>query len=214
MALLADYDVGFTVLAAGWQSHASIRVISDILAAVFVPALEAAARQEAEQVYAGTYAGPADTSNSSLTIAVMDGKPGLGITRWIENGTDVFPLLGALLGATPEQLAQAAHSSSSVSVRLYPTGLRSRAGTPAIAWRAMYELLPEPLDAGAFSQNCATRADVDSVIYGAVGWDEFLFRLSADGAEAVRIEPRVLRTQLMKTKKSTRSAGGRRRERR
>lgn len=208
VALLPDYDVGFTVLTAGLQSSVNVRVVSDILAATFVPALEAAAAQEAEQIYAGTYTSTAD-ANSSLTVVVTDGKPGLGITRWIENGTDVFPLLGTLFGVTSEQLAQATQAGGGLSVRLYPTGLRSRDGTMAVAWRAVFELFPEPLDAGAFSENCATWVIVDSLIYGAVGVDEFLFGLSVDGKEAESIEPRMLRTQLKKT-----SAGGGGQERR
>jgi CubicO group peptidase (beta-lactamase class C family) len=195
LALLPDYDVGFTVLAAGLQTDANVRIISDILAAVFVPALEAAAKQEADQVYAGTYTGPAGT-NSSLTV-VTDGSPGLGVTRWMENGTDVLPLIGIILGATPDQLAQLAAVGGGVSIRLYPTGLMSSDGTKA-AWRAVYEVLPEPSDPGAFSQNCVTWVTVDSVIYGAVGADEFLFNLSTGGGSAVSIEPRVLRTELQR----------------
>jgi hypothetical protein len=193
VALLPDYDVGFTVLAAGLRSNANVRILSDILAAVYVPALEAAAKQEAQQIYAGTYTGTNGTS-SSLTV-VTDGKPGLGITQWVENGTDVFPLIGAILGATPEQLAQAAQAGGGVSIRLYPTGLKSRDGTK-VAWRAVYELFLEPLDPGAFSENCVTWVTVDGIIYGAVGVDEFLFNLSGDGSKAVSIEPRVMRTEL------------------
>jgi len=190
--LMPDYNVGFTVLAAGQLSHNNVRILSDMLAAIFVPGLKAAAKEEAEQVYAGTYTGPIGT-NSSMTV-VTDDNPGLGITQWNLNGTDVFPLIGTIYGATPDQLAQL-----QVSVRLYPTGLQSADGTK-VAWRAVYGLFPEQLDPGAFSENCISWMKVDSVIYRGLGADEFLFNLetNADGSKAVSIEPRVLRTQLQK----------------
>ena len=191
-ALLTDYDVGFTVLAAGTSSTQTVEIVSDMLAATFLPALEAAAKEEAQSTYAGTYTDSG--SNSSLTV-VTDSNPGLGVTSWAENGTNILPGIGALLGAKEEQ---------QVSIRLYPSGLKSTDGT-RIAWRAVYEALPQPLDPGAFSTNCITWGMVDSLIYGTVGWDEWLFNLNADGTQALSIEPRVLKTQLQK------SSGGSRR---
>lgn len=73
-----------------------------MLAAIFVPTLEAAARQEAEQVYASTYSSPAATK-SNLTV-VTDINPGASVT---ENSTDVLPLIGTLLGASAAQLVAA-----------------------------------------------------------------------------------------------------------
>ena len=184
LALLPEYDVGFTVLAAGVSSNANVRILSDILAAAFVPALEAAAKEEAEKNYAGTYTSGA---NSNVTV-VTDSNPGLGITSWTENGTDVFEILGSVLGVT---------SAQELSVRLYPTGLKSKDGSK-VAWRATYEALPEPLDPGAFSENCQSWVLADQLIYANVGWDEWLFNLDGNG-KAVSIEPRLLRTQLQKS---------------
>jgi hypothetical protein len=58
VALLPDWEARFTVLAVGTASrtsHANVEIISDMLAAAFIPALEAIARAEAKTVYAGTY---------------------------------------------------------------------------------------------------------------------------------------------------------------
>ena len=186
VALLSDYDVGFTVLAAGQSSTQNVQILSDMLAATFVPALEAAAKEEAENTYAGTYT---DSGAKSTLTLVTDGNPGLGITSWTDDGTDVVSGIGALLGAT---------SAKRVSIRLYPTGLKSKDGTK-IAWRAVYEAFPQPLDPGAFSTNCITWVVVDSLIYGGVGWDEWLFNLNANGTQAQSIEPRVLKNQLRKS---------------
>lgn len=95
---LPDYDVDFTILTADLSSTANVQIISDILATIFVPALEMAAKQEAEQIYAGTYT----ATTSSLTV-VTDRTPGLSITNWTENGTDVLPLIGTLLGVSAAQ---------------------------------------------------------------------------------------------------------------
>jgi len=119
---MPDYNVGFTILAAGQLSHNNMRILSDMLAAIFVPELKAAAKEEAEQVYADTYTGPIGT-NSSMTV-VTDDNPKLKITQWNLNGTDVFPLIGTIYGATPDQLAQL-----QVSIHLYPTGLQSADST-------------------------------------------------------------------------------------
>lgn len=193
VAYLPDHDVGFTVLAAGRKSSDNVRIISDILAAEFVPALEAAAKEEAKRMYAGTYTSPGAV-NSSMMVEV-DSGPGLAITRWVQNGTDAFPLIGTILGATPAQLKQLAQAGGKVSARLYPTGLKSRDGT-LMGWRAVYELLPRPGDPGAFGVDCYSWAMMEPVIYGAVGVDEFLFSLSPGGQGAVSVEPRVLRTKL------------------
>ncbi len=184
--LLPEYDVGFTVLAAGASSTQTAEIVSDMLAVTFLPALEAAAKEEAQSTFAGTYTDSG--SKSSLTV-VTDDNPGLGITSWTENGTDILPGIGALLGATADQ---------KVSIRLYPSGLKSKDRTK-IAWRAVYEALPQPLDPGAFSTSCITWSAVDSLIYGGVGWDEWLFNMNVDGTQALSIEPRVLKTQLQKS---------------
>jgi hypothetical protein len=133
LALLPDYDVGFTVLAAGHYSTANVQIISDMLAAIFVPTLEATARQEAEWVYGSTYSSPGATK-SNLTI-VTNMNPGVSIT---ENSIEALPLIGTLLGASAAQLV-AAGDGLGVSIQLYSTGLRSSDGlkshgTPSMSY--------------------------------------------------------------------------------
>lgn len=57
-----------------------VRILSEELAAVYVPALEAAAKQEANTVCASTYANP--ETNSSLSV-LTDATTGLGVPEWI-----------------------------------------------------------------------------------------------------------------------------------
>jgi hypothetical protein len=77
-------------------------------------------------------------------------------------------------------------------VRLYPTGLKNTKGVKATttAWRAVHQVLPQPLDPGAFSQNCETWVAIDYVVYGAFGLDEFVFELDESG-NATAIVPKV-----------------------
>ena len=51
--------------------------------------------------------------NSSITLSTDPTKPGLGIEKWISNGTDFLGTLGSLLG------------SDILAARLYPTELHS-----------------------------------------------------------------------------------------
>jgi hypothetical protein len=55
IALLPEYGVGFSVLGAGAASIPNVQIVSDLLTATYVPALEAAAKEEAHTVYGGTY---------------------------------------------------------------------------------------------------------------------------------------------------------------
>lgn len=54
LALLPDFNVGFVVLVAS-EADGAPYIFSDLIAEVVIPALEEAARQEADSVYAGTY---------------------------------------------------------------------------------------------------------------------------------------------------------------
>lgn len=182
IVLMPDYDVGFTVLAAGQSAAQSIPVLSDIISEIFYPALEAAAKEEAGAHYAGTYQDPVGV-NSSITI-ITDDRPGLGIQQWIFNGTDGFGFIRAALQAP---------DLPTFTLRLYPTGLKAtdRSGrTTRVAWRAVFDI-PSLSSSGPSSQGCVSWFVVDALIYGGIGFDEFVFNLGSDG-RAVSIEPRVL----------------------
>lgn len=184
VALLPDYDVGFTVLAAGTGAHDNVEILSDIVGQGLYPALESAAKAEAKSTYAGSYA-ISDSSESSMTIAT-DSGPGLSITKWTLGGVDVLPVLAELVGSKIK-------SDSQLSLRLYQTGLRNiEAGkTTATAWRAVSQVIPYTVDPGAFSQNCGSWTVVDNIVNGVFSLDEFVFETDGSG-EAVSIKPKFL----------------------
>lgn len=183
LALMPDYDVGFTVLAAGPAGGQQVRLLSDLISEIFYPALEATAKDEADSNYAGTFQDPTGI-NSSITI-VTDDRPGLGVQQWIFNGTDAPSLFAALV------LPQLGDSVE-IGVRLYPTGLKTTEGgqVTRTAFRAVFDL-PAPRGIGPFSSNCDAWLVVDGFSYGGIGLDEFVFHLGSDG-KAVSVEPRVL----------------------
>lgn len=69
---------------------------TDIVGGALIPAVEEAARAEADVSFSGHYAF-ANTSrlNSSMTIKTDD-QPGLSVSQWISNGTD-FALTSTVL---------------------------------------------------------------------------------------------------------------------
>lgn len=176
-----DHDVGFAVLAAGNGTHESIAMISDIISTTLLPALEQAAKSQADARFSGTYTQP-DT-NSSITIAT-DAGPALVVTSWSNNGTDMLQSYATLTGFP---------DPSQMSIRLYPTGLTSPG---QIAFRAV---MPPafPPGIGPFTSSCITWVTVDSHVYGNIGLDEFVFDVDGNGT-AYSISPRVLRTSLTK----------------
>lgn len=107
--LLPDYGLGFTLLAASSELNLRadiLAAITDILTFQLLPAIEMQSAREAASNYAGTYC----LGNSSLTLTVnqtalgLEG-PGLVITNWTSNGTDVLAsLLATYSGLLPFRL--------------------------------------------------------------------------------------------------------------
>ncbi|KAJ5375432.1 hypothetical protein N7517_007438 [Penicillium concentricum] len=181
LALSVDHGVGFTILSAGNNSHSSVALASDLISAILIPALEQSAKNQAHERFAGTYS--LGTSNSSITITTDNG-PGLVVTNWINNSSNMFHAFMALNGMSdPSQL----------SIRLYPTGLESPG---RISFRAVVPpALPSGI--GPFTSSCFTWVTVDSHVYGNVGIDEFVFNLDQNG-NVESISPRALHTTLQK----------------
>ncbi|ERT00372.1 hypothetical protein HMPREF1624_03743 [Sporothrix schenckii ATCC 58251] len=191
VALLPELGLGFNVLSAGTDTTNTVRIVSDILASTWVPRIRAAARAEAAANYAGQYADTA--TNSSFTVVADGSEPGLAVTEWMYGGLSVLDLLGQLEGTN-------ASLSQKVVMNLYPSGLtrasansscKSNKNETEVGWRATFQVLPAPLDAGPFSAKCIAWEVVSQLVYGGVALDEFLFTVDANG-KAVSLSPRVL----------------------
>jgi CubicO group peptidase (beta-lactamase class C family) len=199
LVLLPDYGVGFNVLVAGSSDGRSgvDAQLGDTILQTVLPALEAQATIEAGNSLAGTYANPTThfsvnttgTLNSSLTVALNETKgaaPGLHITSWISNGTDVLSKLPTDFGPGPYRLA--------------PTIID--AGSTSLAFRLL-----GPTDApDQRSPLKATIAAVDGLdwlltdvpTYGGIGLGLFVFTLDASG-KAQAVSPAAYRVSLSRT---------------
>lgn len=184
IALSPDHNVGFTVLAAGSDGHAKVALAADLISARLIPGLEASAKDQAAAKFAGTYATPNGT-NSSIEITTDDG-PGLLVTSWVNNGTNMIQSMMTLGHA---------QDPSTFSIRLYPTGLESPG---QISFRALMPPTLSTAGNGPFTSSCITWVIVDGQVYGNVGIDEFVFNVDETGI-VNSITPRVLRTVLAKT---------------
>jgi Beta-lactamase len=196
--LMPDYNTGFTVFAVGAEApnaQKSESVLSDIIASVFYPAFEAAAKEEATANYAGVYTDTTTGLNSSITV-VTDDRPGLGITEWVYNGSTFQQIFSRII---------AAPITIPFGIRLYPTGLKTvRDGkVTRTAWRAVFDI-PAPVDPGPFSTNCLSWTGVDLYTYGGIGADQFVFNLASDG-KAVSIDPRALQQAPLRLKEGMKS---------
>lgn len=183
--LLPDWGLGISVLAAGEKTSTNVRTLSDILVETFLPAVRAAAKEEARVAYAGTYVG--EEAKANFTIVVDDESTGLAVTEWFFGDEDVLMLMGKIHG-------------ENTTVRLYPTGLETTttknngASTVTSAWRGVYEVLPEEVRDGVFVNGCSSWYTMASMIYGGVGLDEFLF--AVENGMATGLKPRVLGVEM------------------
>ncbi|KAI1759370.1 beta-lactamase/transpeptidase-like protein [Hypoxylon sp. FL1150] len=192
MVLLPDYDVGISaLLAGGWPGNSNWDM-ADAIGAVLIPALEDAAREEANTNYGGTYS-RSEGLNSSLVLSTDPAKPGLGVEQWVSNGTDMLPI------AVRYTLN---YNVTAPAIRLYPTGLETQAteegGTRKVAWKAIVENLDAPDHSDdMFSTNCGTWVSQTTAVYADMPLDQFVFTVDATG-RAVSVEPLALRATLMK----------------
>ncbi|KAH8897987.1 beta-lactamase/transpeptidase-like protein [Thozetella sp. PMI_491] len=190
MTLLPDYGIGITVLLAGPEVPGNAHfTLADILGTRLLPALEQAAREQAEAKYGGIYR--SETLNSSLEIRTQPDRPGLGIFNWVSNGTDMEYISMALQGG---------YQPANSTVRLYPTGLESTKddGSKRISFKATFEDPSAPSRPNdMFSTDCGTWVAFTGVTYGSQPLDEFIFNIDKDG-KVLGVESPALRVTLKK----------------
>lgn len=110
LVLVPDYGFGFSILSAGSSSTRSsvVAAVADTLTHTLLPALEQQAAAEVAKNFAGVYKAASGSGlNSTLTLAATHdalSAPGLAISSWVSNGTDVLPYLARQLGPGPFRL--------------------------------------------------------------------------------------------------------------
>lgn len=205
MILIPDYDVGFTILAAGVGTNAD--VLAGFVADAFLPALEEASRAQAARTYAGTYKSGASTFTLTTDAAV----PGISLSNWSNNGTAVVPLFPIFISlavgdtGTANVLLQYYESGvplidpNDVTVRLYPSGLKSSTikGQQLVSFRAVFGVASTVVDTSPFADTREGWEIADVIVYGNYGLDEFIFTIDANG-KVLSVENTFLRQVLQK----------------
>jgi hypothetical protein len=152
-------------------------VLTDLL-----PGLDAAAKSQAEDNLAGTYTASSPDVNTTITFATEPALPGLKVTSFISNSSDVLSMLLAAASQYPNP-----------DVRLYPTELVRTTGYGTKV-RKYNAVITNPDAVYPNSQieamNCVTWAMVDSNVYGAIGLDEVWMETDASG-KGVGVEMRA-----------------------
>ncbi|KAK4116823.1 beta-lactamase/transpeptidase-like protein [Canariomyces notabilis] len=174
LVLLPDYDAGLSILVAGPNIPGNTNWnLADLVGTHMVPALEAAAREQADARYAGEYTYSA--GNSSIRLTTQSDRPGLGVESWVSNGTDM-KLVGVVLSA--------GYQPVDPSIRLYPTGLETvrEDGSKRVAFKGVFEDLNLPSRPDSmFSTDCGTWVSLTGVTYGTYPLDQFVFEIGRDG---------------------------------
>ncbi|KAH8657601.1 beta-lactamase/transpeptidase-like protein [Tricladium varicosporioides] len=186
LILVPDWNIGITLVAAGTKTTFNLAVLGSMVSDLFLPAVEDAAREEANENLTGTFSSTSKNLNSTLTLTTSPTLPGLILTTYISNSTNF------LVSPT-----SATSIISSPSMRLYPTGLKQikADGCTVLGFRVVDEDLEAPTVTGAFGVECSAWMMVDGLYWGTVGTDEFLVTVDKEG-RTVSVEPRALRVVL------------------
>ncbi|KAI1303851.1 beta-lactamase/transpeptidase-like protein [Xylaria venustula] len=193
LAVIPDFDIGFTVTAAGEVPASLVTDIADTLSNTYLPTLLSIARVQANTTYAGSYKSP--TANSSLTLSVDTTHPGLGVTSWTSNSVPMMNLAVAL----SQNISVDYWDDIQPSIRLYPSGLwdATANGGRRVGFKATFEDLALPAVANPYTTDCATWVSVAGVAYGSQPLDEFIFEVDGNGT-VLSVENSALRNRLVK----------------
>ncbi|RDW86091.1 uncharacterized protein DSM5745_02733 [Aspergillus mulundensis] len=172
---IPDFDAGLNLITASTQATRSQQTLDLVQAVigVFLPALTKQAARELEQKYTGTYVSATPGLNSSLTLtpSKIPTSPGLSITSWIQNSTDVLSIFyGSPIFPTKATLRPliTPHGSNQIAFRL--------ATTPAdpVLPRDPSNLFSAFYDADQFAQ-------LGQYTYANLYIGEFVFEIQEDG---------------------------------
>ncbi|KAB8262339.1 beta-lactamase/transpeptidase-like protein [Aspergillus pseudonomiae] len=186
LAVLPDFDAGFSVLDASSLTtrSASAAYLMDLVINAVVPALIEQAALEAQRNYIGTYRSSNAGLNSSLTLALSPptrASPGLIVSSWISNGTDITPYLAAILGGKDTRLVPTIPASGKVAFRPYTPTVEKAVGSPQRLISRLYDVNDLYL--------------LDGSTYGGQSLSLLVFDVDENG-RATAVTPPAFRTKL------------------
>jgi CubicO group peptidase (beta-lactamase class C family) len=172
LILIPAYGVGIAILEADSVTEPLIEPLAISIAETLVPALQQAAQEQAQISFGGTYALKMPVE-ATLQLNAADGLPGIAVTNFTTNGTDLLAAYASINGIEPENL----------SARLYPTNAVQKSSSgKRVSWRLVaQDVTANPSTPGA----CETWEVMDRPTYGGYALDQFVFSLGEDGSLAV-----------------------------
>jgi CubicO group peptidase (beta-lactamase class C family) len=168
LILSPDHGIGISIVAASALADQRINehILAEMAMASWIPAAEAAAREQAASNFAGVYASP-DGTNTSITLALRRDRRMLAVTGLVVNGTDQ-------LGSQVVDLQY---------MNLYDEGKQSFRivrQRPALNFARPVVIL----------RNCGSLwAGIDEQSYGNIGVDELYFNVDGKGRATSAVMP-------------------------
>ncbi|KAM0262803.1 hypothetical protein ACHAQJ_001597 [Trichoderma viride] len=189
--MLPDYDAGFTILSSSSQltRFFTLSALMDVIINSLIPSLAAQAAAEAKRCFTGIYNSTDPTLNSFLTLTMNQTEtdaPGLLISSWVSNGTNVLESLAPSTGPLPW--------------RLLPS--ISDAAQGKMAFRLVTSLDAPSINSATDNKLFAKFplvdwVNVDATAYGGIATTLFVFDVTRDGI-VTAVSPLAFRIKLEK----------------
>lgn len=146
--------------------------------------MDAALREDTRDRYGGTYRfiddGKGESVDSSVVLSADSEGPGLLLKGWVSNGTDFHSIYSKLKGAAFGEKTK----EGEWQARLIPTGLWQ--GEDGEVWRLMATRLHGTDMSGTlWDAECST--DVDTLMYGGVSVEEFVFKVEGGRSPGAKV---------------------------
>ena len=203
IALLDEYGLGLAVLSAG--DPGALGPVLDAAYSVVVPAVDAAAREQAEARYAGVFVGDGWGNNATL---VADGQ-GLRLVGLAKNDRDVLAALGEVWRVTVGGFLPPEVSGTSGVYRAYPAEVEresTREGGRRVIeedWRFEWGIEAGGVETelpgrGISDGDCRGWALADWMYYGGQPLDRLVFVRDGETGEVGGLKVPFLRTGVMR----------------
>lgn len=178
-AVIPDYNVGFSILAATSKAYGQVvDDVTNILTPALLEAVEKIGREQARRNFVGHYCS-SDSTNTSVKVE-MDDLPGLKLTEYIFEGTDLGSVFGDL--------------NTEVDFRLIPNQLYD-GKKGQVGFTGVYARPQPPMPEGSFYYPCQSWLDIDDYTYGSVPLGNFVFDVDGDG-KAAAVQLKALKRKL------------------
>ncbi|PPJ54703.1 hypothetical protein CBER1_05995 [Cercospora berteroae] len=186
LALIPDYNVGWTILVSGTKSTGVREGLNTLMYETTLPALEQAAREEANERFAGTYeaismyqndeSGTVTRTNSINSSATATATATAIFTTDSHSGLKISSLM---IGGI-EQTTTQDSPKAKLDWRLFPNDLYNDG--KHVGFTGAVSTIYTDKNTKVFAANtCASWLSVGTPSYGSLGLFDFIFEIDEDG---------------------------------